>query len=124
MYPARGEKAEAGQLLFGTVETWLIWKLTCGKIHVTDYSNASRTMMFNIHTLQWDDEILEELDIPKCMLPEPMPSSCFYEWADPHALWRRHQNRGRGRRPAGSAFGQTCFTPGEAKIRSAPAALC
>ena len=63
--PGAREKAEAGQLLFGTVETWLIWKLTCGKIHVTDYSNASRTMMFNIHTLQWDDEILAELGYPQ-----------------------------------------------------------
>ena len=61
--PGARERAERGELLFGTVETWLIWKLTCGKLHVTDYTNASRTMMFNIHTLQWDDEILEELDI-------------------------------------------------------------
>ena len=81
--PGAREKAEAGQLLFGTVETWLIWKLTCGKAHITDYSNASRTMMFNIHTLEWDDEILQELNIPKQMLPKPMPSSGFYEYADP-----------------------------------------
>ena len=113
--PGARQKAEAGQLLFGTVETWLIWKLTCGKIHVTDYSNASRTMMFNIHTLQWDEEILTELDIPRCMLPEPRPSSCFYEWADP-------MHFGDGIRIAGAAgdqqaalFGQTCFTLGEAK---------
>ena len=99
--PNARQKAEAGQLLFGTVETWLIWKLTCGKIHVTDYSNASRTMLFNIHTLDWDDEILQELDIPRCMLPQPMPSSCFYEYADPHAFRRRDQDRGGGRRPAG-----------------------
>ena len=72
------EKAEKGELLFGTVETWLIWKLTGGKAHVTDYSNASRTMLFNINTLQWDDEILKELNIPKCMLPEAKPSSCVY----------------------------------------------
>ena len=64
------ERAEKGELLFGTVETWLIWKLTKGRVHVTDYSNASRTMLFNINTLQWDDEILAELNIPKCMLPE------------------------------------------------------
>ncbi len=70
------ERAENGELLFGTVETWLIWKLTKGKVHVTDYSNASRTMLFNINTLQWDDEILAELGIPKCMLPEAKPSSC------------------------------------------------
>ena len=72
------ERAERGELLFGTVETWLIWKLTGGKAHVTDYSNASRTMLFNINTLQWDDEILAELNIPKCMLPEAKPSSCVY----------------------------------------------
>ena len=76
--PGARQKAEAGRLLFGTIETWLIWKLTDGKVHVTDYSNASRTMMFNINTLQWDDELLQILDIPKCMLPEPKPSSCFY----------------------------------------------
>ena len=73
--PGAREKAEKGDLLFGTVDTWLIWNLTRGKAHVTDYSNASRTMLFNIHTLQWDDEILELLDIPKCMLPEVRPSS-------------------------------------------------
>lgn len=72
------EKAEAGELLFGTVETWLIWKLTRGKVHVTDYSNASRTMLFNINTLEWDQEILDLLDIPRAMLPKPVPSSCIY----------------------------------------------
>ena len=113
--PGAREKAEAGQLLFGTVETWLIWKLTCGKIHVTDYSNASRTMMFNIHTLQWDDEILEELDIPKCMLPDPMPSSCFYEWADPMHFGDGIKIAGAAGDQQAALFGQTCFTPGEAK---------
>ena len=77
------ERAEKGELLFGTVETWLIWKLTKGKVHVTDYSNASRTMLFNINTLEWDDEILEELTIPRCMLPEAKPSSYIYGEADP-----------------------------------------
>ena len=77
------EKAEAGQLMFGTVETWLIWKLTCGKVHVTDYSNASRTMLFNIHTLDWDDDILKLLDIPRSVLPKPVSNSEFYEYADP-----------------------------------------
>ena len=81
--PGAREKAEAGRLLFGTVETWLIWKLTCGRVHVTDYTNASRTMLFNIHTLEWDEDILRELNIPRCMLPTPMPSSCFYAEADP-----------------------------------------
>ncbi len=72
------EKAEAGELLFGTVETWLIWKLTKGKVHVTDYSNAVRTMLFNINTLEWDQEILDLLKIPRSMLPQPMPSSYVY----------------------------------------------
>ena len=109
------EKAEKGDLLFGTVDTWLIWNLTRGKAHVTDYSNASRTMLFNIHTLQWDDEILELLDIPKCMLPEVRPSSEVYGETD-YTLF------GDGIKIAGAAgdqqaalFGQTCFKPGEAK---------
>ena len=73
--PGAREKAERGELLFGTVDTWLMWKLSGGKIHATDYSNASRTMLFNIHTLEWDDEILSLMKIPKCMLPEVRPSS-------------------------------------------------
>ena len=77
------EKAEAGKLLFGTVETWLIWKMTKGAVHVTDYSNASRTMLFNINELKWDADILSELDIPESMLPKPQPSSCIYAQADP-----------------------------------------
>ncbi|WP_318714460.1 glycerol kinase GlpK [Treponema sp.] len=105
------EKAEQGKLLFGTVETWFIWKFTNGKVHVTDYSNASRTMMFNINTLQWDDEILSELNIPKSMLPEAKPSSCIYGYTS------------SGNTPiAGAAgdqqsalFGQTCFNAGDAK---------
>ncbi len=84
--PGARERAERGELLFGTVETWLIWKLTGGKVHVTDYSNASRTMLFNINTLQWDDDILKELNIPRCMLPTPMPSSCIYGETDPALL--------------------------------------
>ena len=77
------ERAERGELLFGTVETWLIWKLTKGRVHVTDYSNASRTMLFNINTLTWDEDILRELNIPASMLPEPKPSSCVYGYTDP-----------------------------------------
>ena len=96
--PGAREKAEKGDLLFGTVDTWLIWNLTRGKAHVTDYSNASRTMLFNIHTLKWDDEILQLLDIPKCMLPEVRPSSDVYGET---AVRRRHQDRRRRRRPAG-----------------------
>ena len=113
--PGAREKARAGQLLFGTVETWLIWKLTCGKIHVTDYSNASRTMLFNIHTLDWDDEILSVLDIPRCMLPKPMPSSCFYEYADPMHFGDGIKIAGAAGDQQAALFGQTCWTPGEAK---------
>lgn len=76
--PGAREKALEGKLLFGTIETWLIWNMTGGKVHITDYSNASRTMMFNINTLEWDDEILSLLDIPKIMLPDVKPSSCIY----------------------------------------------
>src|SRR3712207_2823359 len=79
-------KAENGELLFGTVDTWLIWNLTRGKVHVTDYSNAARTMLYNIKELKWDDEILEMLDIPKSMLPEVKPSSYIYGHTDEHML--------------------------------------
>ena len=72
------ERAEAGTLLFGTIETWLIWKLTGGKVHITDYSNASRTMLFNINSLEWDTELLNIMDIPGCVLPEPKSSSEIY----------------------------------------------
>ena len=113
--PGAREKAEAGQLLFGTVETWLIWKLTCGKLHVTDYTNASRTMMFNIHTLEWDDEILQELNIPKCMLPKPVPSSGFYEYADPMHFGGEIKIAGAAGDQQAALFGQGCFTRGQAK---------
>ena len=109
------ERAEKGELLFGTVETWLIWKLTKGAVHVTDYSNASRTMMFNINTLEWDDEILKELDIPKCMLPEPKPSSCIYGEADPSYLGGPIPIAGAAGDQQSALFGQTCFNAGEAK---------
>ena len=109
------ERAEKGELLFGTVETWLIWKLTKGRVHVTDYSNASRTMLFNINTLEWDDEILAELDIPKCMLPTPMPSSCVYGESDPSYLGGAIPIAGAAGDQQAALFGQTCFRPGEAK---------
>ena len=113
--PGARERAEKGDLLFGTAETWLIWKLTKGKVHVTDYSNASRTMLFNINTLQWDDEILQELDIPKCMLPKPMPSSCVYGFADSSFLGGRIPIAGAAGDQQAALFGQTCCLPGEAK---------
>lgn len=109
------EKAEAGDLLFGTVETWLIWKLTKGKVHVTDYSNASRTMLFNIKTLEWDDEILAELGIPKSMLPEVKPSSCIYGEADASLFGAPIPIGGAAGDQQSALFGQTCFKAGEAK---------
>lgn len=109
------ERAKKGELLFGTVDTWLIWKLTNGKVHVTDYSNASRTMMFNINTLQWDDEILELLDIPKCMLPEAKPSSCIYGETDDLVLGGHIKIAGAAGDQQAALFGQTCFHAGEAK---------
>ena len=109
------ELANEGKLLFGTVETWLIWKFTKGRVHVTDYSNASRTMLFNINTLEWDDEILEELDIPKSMLPEPMPSSCIYGYTDPTFLGDEIPIAGAAGDQQAALFGQTCFSEGGAK---------
>ena len=111
--PDAREKAERGELLFGTVDSWLIWKLTGGLVHATDYTNASRTMLFNIHTLQWDEEILKLLDIPRQMLPEVKPSSGVFGMA---------QINGYAIPIAGVAgdqqaalFGQACFREGEAK---------
>ena len=109
------ERAENGELLFGTVETWLIWKMTDGKVHVTDYSNASRTMLFNINTLTWDDEILEELNIPKCMLPEPKPSSCIYGLTDSKFLGGEIPIGGAAGDHQAALFGQTCFKEGDCK---------
>ncbi|MEE0884508.1 MAG: glycerol kinase GlpK [Faecalimonas sp.] len=109
------EKAEKGELLFGTVETWLIWKLTKGAVHVTDYSNASRTMLFNINTLEWDEEILAEMNIPRCMLPEAKPSSCIYGYSDASFLGGSIPIAGAAGDQQAALFGQTCFTPGEAK---------
>ena len=109
------ERAEKGELLFGTIDTWLIWKLTGGKVHVTDYSNASRTMMFNIRTLQWDDELLELLDIPKCMLPEPVPSSMVYGETEPSIFGGPIPVSGAAGDQQCALFGQTCFAPGEVK---------
>ena len=113
--PGARERAERGELLFGTVETWLIWKLTGGKAHVTDYSNASRTMLFNINTLRWDEEILKELDIPACMLPEPVPSSQIYGEALPQYFGAAIPIAGAAGDQQAALFGQTCFSPGEAK---------
>lgn len=110
------EKAERGELLFGTIDTWLLWKLTGGKVHVTDYSNASRTLMFNIHTLDWDDELLEILDVPRAMLPEVRPSSEIYGHTDEGAFGGvRVPIAGIAGDQQAALFGQACFTPGMAK---------
>ena len=109
------ERAEKGELLFGTVETWLIWKLTKGKAHVTDYSNASRTLLFNIKDLTWDKEILEELNIPESMLPEPKPSSCVYGYSDASFFGKEIPIAGAAGDQQAALFGKTCFNPGEAK---------
>ena len=108
-------KGRAGRTALRYRGDWLIWKLTCGKLHVTDYTNASRTMMFNIHTLEWDDEILQELNIPKCMLPKPVPSSGFYEYADPMHFGGEIKIAGAAGDQQAALFGQTCFASGEAK---------
>lgn len=113
--PGARERAENGDLLFGTVETWLIWKLTKGRVHVTDYSNASRTMLFNINTLNWDDDILKELGIPKSMLPQVRPSSCIYGETDASFFGGPIPVAGAAGDQQAALFGQTCFLPGEAK---------
>lgn len=109
------DKAQRGDLLFGTIETWLIWKLTGGKVHITDYSNASRTMMFNISRLQWDEEILRILDIPACMLPQPRPSSQVYGMTDSNLFGGPILISGAAGDQQSALFGQTCFHEGEAK---------
>ena len=110
------KKAERGDLLFGTVDTWLVWNLTRGKVHVTDYSNASRTMLFNIKDLKWDDEILEALNIPRSMMPEVKDSSCIYGYTDEHTYGgARIPIAGIAGDQQAALFGQNCFKPGMVK---------
>ena len=113
--PGVRQRAEAGELLFGTVETFLIWKLTKGRVHITDYSNASRTMLFNINKLEWDDEILEKLNIPKCMLPQVRPNSEVYAQTDESFFGGGIPIAGAAGDQQAALFGQTCFKKGEAK---------
>ena len=113
--PGARERAEKGELMFGTVDTWLIYNLSGRKIHVTDYSNAARTMLFNINTLQWDDEILAELDIPKSMLPTPKPSSEIYGMTDESLFQGRIPIAGAAGDQQAALFGQCCFEPGDTK---------
>ena len=110
------EKAKSGQLLFGTMDTWIIWKLSDKKAHVTDYSNASRTLIYNIHKLAWDDELLDILDIPKCMLPQVCSSSEIYAYtAEQHFFGCQIPIAGAAGDQQAALFGQTCFTEGMAK---------
>jgi glycerol kinase len=108
-------RAQEGELLFGNVDTWLIWNLTRGKVHVTDYSNASRTMLYNIRELAWDKKILKELDIPPSMLPEVKPSSAVYGNADPRILGAEIPIAGDAGDQQAALFGQACYSPGMAK---------
>jgi len=109
------ERAERGELYFGTVDTWLIWKLTGGDVHVTDYTNASRTMLFDIYKCQWDEEILERFRIPEDMLPVVKPSSCVYGYTDFSVLGGRIPIAGAAGDQQAALFGQCCFEPGEVK---------
>lgn len=109
------DRAQRGEILFGTVDTWLIWKLSGGTLHVTDYSNASRTLVFNIHTLEWDDELLEILDIPRAMLPEVRSSSEVYGETDAQWFGGPIPIAGDAGDQQAATFGQGCFEPGSAK---------
>ena len=109
------KKAKEGRLLFGTVDTWLIYKLTKGKVHATDYTNASRTMLFNIHSLEWDEELLELFDIPKSMLPKVKGSSDIYGSVDEQVLNGNIKIAGVAGDQQAALFGQCCFNEGEAK---------
>lgn len=114
-YPGARERARRGELLFGTIDTWLLWKLTGGRVHATDSSNASRTLLFNIHTLDWDDELLRLLDVPRSMLPEVRPSSGDFGTSDPHLLGAAVPICGVAGDQQAATFGQACFAPGSVK---------
>lgn len=113
--PGVRERAEKGKICFGTIDSWLIYKLTKGRVHVTDYSNASRTLLFNIKTLKWDEELCRILDIPMSILPEVKPSSCIYGETDPEFFGGPIKITGAAGDQQCALFGQTCFKPGEAK---------
>lgn len=113
--PDARERAQKGELLFGTMDTWLIWNLTRGKVHATDYSNAARTLLYNIHELRWDQEILDLLDIPDCMLPEVKPSSAIFGHTDPRVFGEGIPIAAAAGDQQAALFGQACFKPGMAK---------
>ena len=109
------ERAKRGEILFGTVDTWLIWNLTKGQVHVTDYTNASRTMLYDIRKLCWDKELLAYFDIPECMLPEVKPSSCIYGYTSKEVLGHSVPIAGIAGDQQAALFGQCCFQPGDVK---------
>ena len=109
------ERAERGELCFGTIDTWLMWKLSGGKVHATDYTNASRTMLFNIHTLEWDKELLELFGIPESILPEVKPSSGIFGYSDAKILGAEIAIGGVAGDQQAALFGQCCFNPGDLK---------
>ncbi len=113
--PGAKARAQAGELLFGTVDTWLIWNLTKGKAHVTDYTNASRTMLFDIHKKQWDEELLDYLGIPVSMMPQVKPSSCVYGYTNEKLMGGRIPIAGAAGDQQAALFGQCCFRPGDVK---------
>ena len=113
--PGARRRAEAGKLLFGTIDTWLIWKLTGGRVHVTDHTNASRTMLYNIRELCWDKELLALLDVPECMLPEVKPSSCVYGETEFELYGGCIPIAGAAGDQQCALFGQCCFEPGQMK---------
>ena len=113
--PGARKRAQEGELLFGTVDCWLVWKLTGGAVHATDYTNASRTMLFNIHTLEWDKELLEYFNIPQSMLPKVLPSSCIYGKTDPEVTGGAIPIAGIAGDQQAALFGQCCFEPGDVK---------
>ena len=113
--PGARQLAEAGRLAFGTIDSWLIWKMTDGDVHVTDYTNASRTMLYNIHTLSWDDKLLEYFNIPKSMLPEVKPSSCIYGYTHVSVFGGEIPICGAAGDQQAALFGQGCFDAGDVK---------
>lgn len=113
--PDAYEDAKAGELLFGTVDTWIIWNLTKGRTFITDYTNASRTMLYNINSLTWDERLLEELDIPRQMLPEVKPSSCIYGYSDRSLFGEEIAISGAAGDQQAALFGQCCFNKGDVK---------
>ena len=126
MYPSLRGRAERGEVLFGTVDSFLIWRLTGGRHHVTDVSNASRTLLLNLHTLDWDDELLQILGVPRAMLPEVRPSSQVYGRCEASLFGREIPIAGDAGDQQAATFGQACFAPGHGQehLRHRAASCC